>query len=431
VKDRADAPMTTKPPFRILFIENSRGLGGSTVSLCNLLSGLDRKLFEPIVVFAREDQRRYALDYCGPSLQTAIVPVTKTLAMSAALRVLLSPAARIRGLGSPLSALPSLLDDLFLTLPTVLRLHRIARAHGVRCIHQNNGFDVAAVLLARLLRVPILAYQRGREWNSPAVRFFSRSVDLFLANSRAIREVLLGLGIPPARIRVVYPPVDVTAFSPDASGEAQRREFGIAPDQRCFGIIGSLRERKGHRVFLRAAARVMRALPTARAFIIGEAAPKDAAYAEELLQLARDLGIRDRVVFTGFRTDVKELIQLLEVVAVPSVKPEPFGRVIIEAMAMGKPVVASRAGGPPEIITHEESGLLVPPHEEEPLAAAITRLLTEGGLAAALATRGREEARRRFSLTTHVDVMQEIYAGLIGGGGTPLAVAAAAREDRS
>ncbi|MEX2222029.1 MAG: glycosyltransferase [Candidatus Rokuibacteriota bacterium] len=422
--------MTAKAPCPILFIESSRGLGGSTVSLCHLLSGLDRKVFEPIVVFAREDQREYALDHCGPAPETAIVPVSRTLAVSAALRAVVSPAARIRGLGPALSALPALLDDLFLTLPTVARLYRIARAHRVRCIHQNNGFDVASIVLAKLLRVPILAYQRGREWNSPAVRFFSRFVDVFVANSQATREIVLGLGIPPARIRVVYPPVDVTTFRPGDAGEA-RREFGMTADQPCFGIIGSLRERKGHRVFLHAAARVMRALPTARAFIIGEAAPKDAAYKKELFQLAGDLGIRDRVVFTGFRSDVKELIQLLDVVAVPSIKPEPFGRVIIEAMAMGKTVVASRAGGPPEIITHEENGLLVPPHEEEPLGAAITRLLTEPEFATQIAARGQQEARRRFSLTTHVDAMQEIYAGLIGDDRTPRAVAAVAQEGRS
>ncbi|MGH7398833.1 MAG: glycosyltransferase family 4 protein, partial [Candidatus Rokuibacteriota bacterium] len=308
--------------------------------------------------------------------------------------------------------------------------YRIARAHRVRCIHQNNGFDVAAIVLAKLLRVPVLAYQRGREWNSPAVRFFSRFVDAFVANSEATREIVLGLGVPPARVRVVYPPVDVAAFRPGDAGEA-RREFGLTADQPCFGIIGSLRERKGHRVFLHAAARVMRALPTARAFVIGEAALKDAAYKEELFKIARDLGIRERVVFTGFRSDVKELIQLLDVVAVPSVKPEPFGRVIIEAMAMGKTVVASRAGGPPEIITHEQNGLLVPPHEEEPLGAAIIRLLTEPGFAAQIAACGQQEARRRFSLTAHVDAMQEIYAELIGGGGTPRAVAAVAPEGRS
>jgi glycosyltransferase involved in cell wall biosynthesis len=418
------------PPHRILLIENSRGLGGSTVSLCNLLSGLDRKLFAPIAAFARDDQRQYAVDYCGSWLQTELVPFTRTLAASAALRALLSPAARIPLLRSSASALPALVDDLFLTLPTVARLYRLARLHGVQCIHQNNGFDVSAVLVARLLGVPILAYQRGREWNSPAVRFVCRFVDLFLANSQATRDILLGLGIPPVRIRVVYPPVDVALFSPGGSGEAQRREFDVGPGQRTFGIIGSLRERKGHRVFLRAAARVMRAVPGARAFVIGEAAPKDAAYRQELLQLTTDLGIRDRVTFTGFRSDVRELIQLLDVVAVPSVKPEPFGRVIIEAMAMGKPVVASRAGGPPEIITHEENGLLVPPHEDEPLAGAIARLLTDREFAGAVAARGQHDARRRFSLPAHVEAMQEIYTTLIGSGQGPLPAATAAGEAR-
>jgi glycosyltransferase involved in cell wall biosynthesis len=112
------------------------------------------------------------------------------------------------------------------------------------------------------------------------------------------------------------------------------------------------------------------------------------------------------------------------------VKPEPFGRVIIEAMAMGKPVVASRAGGPPEIITHEENGLLVPPHEDEPLAGAIARLLTDREFAAAVAARGQQDARRRFSLPAHVEAMQEIYTALIGTGQGPLPAVTAAGEAR-
>ncbi|HSE05732.1 MAG TPA: glycosyltransferase family 4 protein, partial [Methylomirabilota bacterium] len=427
---RAAAMPSTGPPYRVLFIENSRGLGGSTVSLCNLLSGLDRKVIEPIAAFARTDQRQYAVAYCGPSVRTELVPFTRTLAVSAALRSLLSWAARGPMLTSAASAIPAVVDDLFLTLPTVSRLYRLGRAHGVQCIHQNNGFDVSAVVAARLLGVPILAYQRGREWNSPAVRFFCRFVDLFLANSQATREILRGLGVSSERICVVYPPVDVELFNPAGGGGAARREFAVERDQRTFGIIGSLRERKGHRVFLRAAARVMREQSGARAFVIGEAAPKDAAYRQELMHLADELGIRDRVTFTGFRSDVKELIELLDVVAVPSVKPEPFGRVIIEAMAMGKPVVASRAGGPPEIITHEENGLLVTPNEHEPLAAAITRLLSDRDFAATIAARGQQDARRRFSLSTHVEIMQAVYTTLISTGRGPVPVEALAGEAR-
>jgi glycosyltransferase involved in cell wall biosynthesis len=228
----------------------------------------------------------------------------------------------------------------------------------------------------------------------------------------------------------VYPPVDVELFNPAGGGGAARREFAVERDQRTFGIIGSLRERKGHRVFLRAAARVMREQPGARAFVIGEAAPKDAAYRQELVHLADELGIRDRVTFTGFRSDVKELIELLDVVAVPSVKPEPFGRVIIEAMAMGKPVVASRAGGPPEIIAHEENGLLVTPNEDEPLAVAITRLLSDRDFAATIAARGQQDARRRFSLSTHVEIMQAVYTTLISTGRGPVPVEALAGEAR-
>lgn len=127
----------------------------------------------------------------------------------------------------------------------------------------------------------------------------------------------------------------------------------------------------------------------------------------------QELGIAERVVFAGFREDVPELMQLLRVVVHASVTPEPFGRVIAEAMAMGKPVVATNAGGPLEIIEDGANGYLVPAGEPEAMARPIVRLLTDVGHAARIGHRARETAEARFSADTHARLVEEVYAELL------------------
>jgi glycosyltransferase involved in cell wall biosynthesis len=181
----------------------------------------------------------------------------------------------------------------------------------------------------------------------------------------------------------------------------------------CFGIFGTLLPWKGHRIFLEAARRVMEEVPNARAFVIGEAPERGQAYRDELRRLVNDLGIADRVVFTGFREDVPELMQLLRVIVHASVTPEPFGRVIAEAMAMGKPVVATDAGGPREIIQDGSDGYLVPPEEPEAMARAIIRLLTDSAHAEQVGRRARRTVEARFSAGGHARLVEQIYADVL------------------
>jgi glycosyltransferase involved in cell wall biosynthesis len=207
--------------------------------------------------------------------------------------------------------------------------------------------------------------------------------------------------------------VDLERFNPGVDARRQREEFGVSADQPCFGIFGTLLEWKGHHVFLEAARRVMDEVPNARAFVIGEAPERGRAYREELDRLVDRLGIGDRVTFAGFREDVPELMQLLRVVVHASVTPEPFGRVIAEAMAMAKPVVATSAGGPLEIVEDGATGYLVGADEPEGMARAIIRLLTDTPRADRFGRRGHETVVARFSAEAHARMVEQVYAEVL------------------
>ncbi|MEW5978000.1 MAG: glycosyltransferase family 4 protein [Acidobacteriota bacterium] len=401
--------------YGVLLIENSIGLSGSAISLCTLATNLDDRNYLATIAFSRVEQLAYFEKNFSRSIQAAVIRCQESLKTTWWGKVADRWAARIPSVfGRAIHGVISLLDLAFVIVPYVARLYRYARGKKIDLIHHNNGFDVAAILLACLMRLPIVAYQRGAEWNSPMVRFFSRLVKCYVANSERTKLDLLAIGVPPHKIVVIFPPIDLSRFNWAIEPSSQRQEFRIKESDRCFGIVGTLLEWKGHRVFLKAAARVMQVLPDARAFIIGGAPDGSTSYEAELRSMAQSLGISERVVFTGFREDIPQLIQTQQVIVHTSLTPEPFGRVLTEAMAMKKPVVASKAGGPLEIIEDGVSGFLVEPGDEAQLAERILMLLTDLRLALGMGERGYQEVKRRFSVESHVPQVEAVYSAALG-----------------
>jgi glycosyltransferase involved in cell wall biosynthesis len=399
---------------RVLFIEDSPGVSGSTVSLAELVSALDRSRYEPLVVLSQTNQAAYVRSVLGNTIDATVIRCHPSLKRTRPAEVVTAAATHLgriarRGVFSLLSAL----DLPCVVAPYVGRLYAWARARRVDLIHQNNGFDVPAIALARLLRVPLVAYQRGDVWNSPMVRWLAPRVDFYVANSNATLRSLLALGVDPAKTTVIYPPVNVGPNPDRGRMQVIRRELGIGDTTPCFGIVGKLVEWKGQKVFLRAVPLVLQAVPSAMAVVVGDVQGSPPQYRQELIALARKLGIGHRIVFTGFRQDVADVMAALDVVVHASVIPEPFGRVIVEAMALGRPVVASRAGGPLEIIADGENGYLVPPGDEAALATRVVELLRDPQLARKIGDRASRDARARFSLSDHAAQVETVYRGLL------------------
>lgn len=399
----------------ILFIENSIGLSGSTLSLCTLLNYLDSDLLEAHIVLSRPEQETYLLSHIRRPGPITVITPRRSLKQSATVQRMLDRLGgrwpRLHGL---VLRLASLLDVAVVTIPYAWRLYRWAKERRIKLIHQNNGFDLGSLLLSRMLRVPLVAYQRGDEWNSLAVRRLARGVRRFVANSVTTGSNLKSLGIPSGRISVLYPPVDFDTLRVASPSRVTKETFGVDSSSPCFGILGMLLPWKGHTVFLKAAQRVFERVPDARAFVIGAAPHRERNYEDELHALAKDLGIADRVIFTGFRNDVPDMLRLLDVVVHASITPEPFGRVIAEAMAMKRPVIASSAGGPTEIIEDGRTGFLVPPRDDEAVADRIITLLLNPPLAERIAEAGYQSAQERFSADVHAQRMQQIYEAVLG-----------------
>jgi glycosyltransferase involved in cell wall biosynthesis len=179
------------------------------------------------------------------------------------------------------------------------------------------------------------------------------------------------------------------------------------------GLIGRISPWKGQHIFIRAAAVVHRDFPDARFFVIGAALFGEDQYDQEIRRLPGQLGIENIVEFAGFRKDVNRAMSELDLVVHASTKGEPFGQVILEAMAAGKPVVATNGGGVPEIVEDGRTGILVPMGDAEALAHAICRILSDPAEARALGDRARKRAADHFTLEKTARGVEAVYAAML------------------
>jgi glycosyltransferase involved in cell wall biosynthesis len=305
-------------------------------------------------------------------------------------------------------------------LTGLLRLAGSMRRNRIDVVHTTSLYpNVVGMAAAALARVPVrLASVRdmGTTWSPGLLRLqrgACRLADAVVVNAAAIGERLRREGYDPARIAVV--PNGVVPPPPSkADGAALRAELGLAPDALLIAVVCRLHRVKRLEEFVDAAATLAPAHPRARFLIVG---PKDdgadrAVYARELEERARRRGIGDRLLLTGARGDVPAVLGELAVSVLCS-DSEGLSNTLLESMAAGVPVVATRVGGNPEIVEDGVTGLLVARRDPSALAAAIDRLLAQPDLAAELADAGRRRVAARFGVERLVAETAALYRQLL------------------
>jgi glycosyltransferase involved in cell wall biosynthesis len=229
---------------------------------------------------------------------------------------------------------------------------------------------------------------------------------MLLAVSHAVKEHLVGQGIDAGRVRVLHNPVDPEDVKPSRPPCEVRAELATETDAPVVGTFAHFSEKKGWRDLVEAAARVVRQFPAAVFWFVG-----DGPLRPEIVASVHELGIAANVRCPGFRSDAADLMNAVDIMALPSHR-EPFGLVYVEAALLGKPVIACDCGGAPEVVSGGETGLLVPPHRPGLLAEAIGSMLTNRGEAESMGRRGRDQALDRFGWRKYLDGLEMIYEEL-------------------
>ncbi len=304
------------------------------------------------------------------------------------------------------------------------RLRRALRAEAPDLVHTNGMKAHVLGAWAAPRGVPVVwhlhDYAGPRAVMARLLRWSSRRTVRGVAVSRSVAADaarVLGPGVP---VDMVYNAVDLTRFAPGpGDGAWLDAEAGLppaAPGSVRVGLVATYARWKGHEVFLRAAARLAGG-PPARFYVVGGPLYRSAGsqYArDELRSLADGLGLEGRVGFVGHQGEPSDVYRALDVVAHASTRPEPFGRVIVEAMACGRAVVASRAGGAAELFEDGVSAAGCPPGDPEALAAALARLIADPGARRALGVAGRAEAVRRFGRDRLAGEWSRVYRDASG-----------------
>ena len=299
------------------------------------------------------------------------------------------------------------------------RLARQISRGRIDIVHAYNFYgNVFAIPPARLMAPVVIASIRDRSpyltsMQKRVQRYACQFADRILVNAEAVKDWLIkDEGYDPANIVVIRNGVDLARFAEAPAGDRLRRELGIAAEARLVVLVSRLARLKGIEQFLQAAAALKPRYPDVRFLIVGETSPPDPAYLEQLHALSRSLGVADVVLFTGLRSDVPSVLSAADVAVMPSLN-EALSNVLLESMAAGVPVVATRVGGTPEALIDGETGLLVPPGDAGAIAGAVSRLLDDRELARRLGCAARRLMAAQFSVQRMVSATEDVYATLL------------------
>jgi glycosyltransferase involved in cell wall biosynthesis len=376
--------------LKVLHITSACTVGGAEAHVLALLQRLDRRRFEPWLAYFEERP-----DEARPMLDDFRAAGVSTVDLDGALQLDLGATWRLAAL---------------------LRRERfdVVHSHSLRAELAAGlaaGFGTTRPLLIRSVHNTDDFYvRRPACW---LARASAQRQDAVVAISDAVASwVRRHTGLSAERVRRIYYGLDATPYD------------GVQPvdeaTEPVIGIVARLAPQKGHTVLLDALPRVIERIPALRVELVGH---EHLTSASVLASYARQRGLTEHVRFLGFRDDLPELFRSWRLMVLPSLW-EGFGLVLLEAMAAGRPVVASRVGPIPEVVVDGETGLLVPPGDSAALGAALIELLEHPRLAAAMGQAGRDRVRTVFGLDQMVEQTAGLYVEMLGRRGRMSRVAA-------
>jgi len=296
-------------------------------------------------------------------------------------------------------------------LLALLKIYNFLKVNHIQLVHLHTGHaHTLGALAGKMAGIPVVVTRRV---DFPLAHpFFSYlkynlMVDKIIAISQGVKKVLLKGGVPKDQITVIPSGIDSQRFSNIRKPEYLYQEFKLSPENIIIGTVAHLTDHKGHRYLIEAIPRILEVFPQARFLFVGEGELRS-----QLEAMNRKLGIEDKVVLTGFREDIPEILSILNLFVLPS-HLEGLCTSLMDAMYMGIPIIATTAGGISEIVEDGKSGLLVPPKNPEFLAEAVIKLLEDKSRQEKFSKEGRKRVIQKFEILAVVEKIEQVYQQLM------------------
>ncbi len=386
--------------IRILYVQPTSEVGGSDICLLRMLRFLDQVRYEPFVLLPSD----------GPLVSLFREAGAKVFFLA------------LRKLTSRRNTL-YLLEYIFFFIPAVIGISRIIRKLGIDLVHTNSLHCWYGAVASWIMRRPHVWHVREIVTGPAIIRKFEVSLarnfsSRIITMSDAIAEMFRSKGVYPKNLVRVYEGTDLAAFRPGVDQNGVKGELGIASDRPLLGMISRLDPWKGIEVFIRACGVVSHEFPQVKFLICGGEIEGHEGYEARLRKIASEIGLSDAIWFAGWRYTVDEVPRVLSSLTAlvsSSVNPEPFGLTLIEAMACGKSVIATAAGGPKEIVVDGVTGYLVKAGDVEGMARAMVKMLRDKGAVHRMGLEGRMRAEKLFDWKRNIHLIEHIYEGLVRG----------------
>jgi glycosyltransferase involved in cell wall biosynthesis len=398
-------------PIRVVYLDHTAKLSGGEIALARLLPALDRKIVSPLVVLAEDGPLSQKLR----SLNVEVL----ILSLPEEVRSIRKDSLGVRGF--------SRVKPLLHILTYSLRVKRVLKDAHCDIVHTNSLKSAFyGLLAAKLARKKLIWHIRDTVDTSylprPAVavvRFLARTMPNFVITNSVSTLTSLNLT---GRSRSAALPSGIPLHSAVRDGLAESEFSSLRAGLRCSSgktrvvLVGRISRWKGQHVLIEAA-RILKAKGyDLRYLIAGSPMFGEDEHFQELKQRVNELGLHDDVEFLGFVDSVADLLSTCQILVHTSITPEPFGQVIIEGMACGLPVIASREGGPREIITDGVNGILIEPGMPNQLADAIAKLVDDPRFADSLALNGLIHVQQNFTIDATARRVESIYQTVAGQG---------------
>ncbi len=389
---------------KILILECGRGFGGALTSLKTFVDEIDP--VSGVEIHLITGYHQDVIRKGGGVVCTGVIPRHRLYGPQSSVEKGLTRLCS-KGAGH----LAFLLDMMFSGWIYATRIFIYIRRHHIDVLHLNNSILINdyGIIAGFLAQKKVIVQVRAPEYPSKIARWLALMVDHFLPVSKFVRSSLNDLKITENAVSIVPEGLDVDGFL-RAATRVQDLPLGVVIPQSLpkIGMVGCLVPWKGHGIFLESCARILKKI-RAVIYIAGDSPDDDTGYKNDLLARTVALGISEHVHFLGHCPNVAPVVNACDIMVHASTSPEPFGRVILEAMALGKPVVATDAGGPAEVIDHEKDGLLVPAGDATAMARALLTLMSDESLRHRMGKAAANKARVLYSAGAHARIILEQY----------------------